>query len=296
MCLLMLASGVNTVQNLQFQAGAKKPGSGDLKLPNNVSQLQKCISKKPKSRKIDGDAGLYDDEEVKKARYKCTTCSKVFLSHQALGGHRASHNRVKGSFSQIENESLEEEITDEELVTGSDSFHEPRLKERTIEPASFAGKKTLRVYECSICHKVFPSGQALGGHKRCHWGGAGASDSISTISSNKETPGQQQIPSRVELLDLNLPALDDGSDGGNLNDLGGNAVNSDGASYAQTQSPTYLHSSLMGNYPKQGLLLYNSHTQLCKDDEADSKTGKEIGFGRECGSDIPMKAQSWLQL
>ncbi|XP_058096259.1 zinc finger protein ZAT2-like [Magnolia sinica] len=25
------------------------------------------------------------------------------------------------------------------------------------------------VHKCSICDRVFPTGQALGGHKRCHW-------------------------------------------------------------------------------------------------------------------------------
>jgi hypothetical protein len=308
MCLVMLASGVNTAKNPQFQVVAEEPGSGDFKLPNTGSQFPKCMRKKPKYKKIDGDAGLYTDDEVKKGRYKCTTCNKVFHSHQALGGHRASHNKVRGYFSQIEDEteSLEEDITDEELISESDSFHKPRPKERTkdscvkartIEPASFSGRKTPRVHECSICHRVFHSGQALGGHKRCHWASAGASDTVSTISSNKDTPTQQQMPTRVELLDLNLPApVDDDCDAGNLNNLGGNAVDFHGAFYAQTHSPPNLQPWLMDSYPKQGLLLYNNHTDLSEYDEADSKVGKEIGFGRGCVSDFPVRAQSWLQL
>jgi hypothetical protein len=47
------------------------------------------------------------------------------------------------------------------------------------------------------------------GHKRCHRGTAGVSDSISATSSNKETSMQQQMPARLELLDLNLK-LDEG--------------------------------------------------------------------------------------
>jgi hypothetical protein len=165
-------------------------------------------------------------KEVKKARHKCTTCNKFFHSHQALGGHRASHSKVKGCFTQIEdeNESLEEQITNKELNIGLDSqlpsnFHKPLPKERTkdscakardetrtIQPAAFSGKKTPRVHECSNCHRIFASGPALGGHKRCHRGTAGVSDSISATSSNKETSMQQQMPARLELLDLNLPA------------------------------------------------------------------------------------------
>jgi hypothetical protein len=309
----MLASGVNTAQNPQVQVGAVEPESGYLKLPNNGSQLQKL-----KYKKIDGDAGLNDDDEAKKGRYKCTTCNNVFDSYQALGGHRASHSKVKGCFTQIEdeNESLEEQITDEELNTGLDSqlphnFHKSlpmeRTKDscakakdetRTIQPASFSGKKTPRVHECSICHRGFASGQALGGHKRCHWVSAGASDSLTTSSSNKETPVQQQLlPARVELLDLNLPApVDDDCDAGNLNNLGGNTVDSHGASDAQTLSPPYLLSWLMDNYPKQGLFLYNNYSHLSKDDEADSKVGKDSGFRRGYDSEFPVTAQSWLQL
>jgi len=318
MCLVMLASGVNTAQIPQFQMGTEELGSGDLKLPNTGSQLPKCIRKKPKYKKIDGDAGLYNDDEVKKVRFKCTTCNKVFSSHEALGGHRASHNKVKGCFWQIEEEkeSQEEDISDEELHTGSDSqlpgnFHKPSPKERTkdscvkardetrtMKATAFSVKKS-RVHECSICHRDFASGQALGGHKRCHWGSARASDTTtSTISSNKETPMQQQMPARVEVLDLNLPAtVDDDCDAGNHNTLSGNPVDSHGASYAQVYSPPYSQSWLMSlNCPKQGLLLYSNNTHLGQDEEVDSKLVKGIGFGRGYDSDFPARAQPWLQL
>eukprot|EP01018_Ginkgo_biloba_P035813 Gb_01024 [translate_table: standard] len=47
--------------------------------------------------------------------YECKTCNKVFHSFQALGGHRASHNKIKGFSSskinmQEEHKSLEKEI------------------------------------------------------------------------------------------------------------------------------------------------------------------------------------------
>uniref|UniRef100_A0A803LG21 C2H2-type domain-containing protein n=1 Tax=Chenopodium quinoa TaxID=63459 RepID=A0A803LG21_CHEQI len=32
------------------------------------------------------------------ARFECSSCKKTFGSHQALGGHRASHKNVKGCF------------------------------------------------------------------------------------------------------------------------------------------------------------------------------------------------------
>ncbi|KAL5562350.1 hypothetical protein UlMin_032097 [Ulmus minor] len=51
--------------------------------------------------------------------FECSSCKKVFRSHQALGGHRASHKNVKGCFAMkkgeielgdFENRSMAEEI------------------------------------------------------------------------------------------------------------------------------------------------------------------------------------------
>jgi len=240
MCLVMLASGVNTAPNPRFQMVAEQTGSADLKVPNTGSQLPKCSRKRPKYKKIDGNAGLYSEEQVEKTGYKCNSCNKVFHSHQALGGHRASHSKARGYFSQItdgENESLEEKITDEEVTSGSDSFRKRRPRERTKDSCVKASderrtigraRTTLKIHKCSMCDRVFPSGQALRGHKRFHWGSAAASDTVSTISSNKNTPTpQQQTPARLELLDLNLPApVDDDCESGNLNNLSGYAVDS----------------------------------------------------------------------
>ena len=35
---------------------------------------------------------------VPRGMFECKACKKVFTSHQALGGHRASHKKVKGCF------------------------------------------------------------------------------------------------------------------------------------------------------------------------------------------------------
>ncbi|KAL7609649.1 hypothetical protein Lser_V15G11418 [Lactuca serriola] len=86
-------------------------------------------------------------------RFECSSCKKVFGSHQALGGHRASHKNVKGCFAITRNDEVEDgefECVDNNMnmvmVLGSGQQH-----------------------RCSICSKIFSSGQALGGHKRCHW-------------------------------------------------------------------------------------------------------------------------------
>ena len=71
---------------------------------------------------------------------------------------------------------------------------------------------------------------------------------------------QQQMPARLELLDLNLPApIDDDCDARNLNNLGSNATDFHGAIDAQTHSPPYLLSWLMAmRNMKQGLFSSNN--------------------------------------
>lgn len=70
-------------------------------------------------------------------KYKCKTCNKGFRSYQALGGHKASHKKIKIHLKG----SLEDDVT-------------------LLDP---------RVFKCPICDKVFESGQALGGHKKVHF-------------------------------------------------------------------------------------------------------------------------------
>lgn len=70
-------------------------------------------------------------------------------------------------------------------------------------------------HRCHTCFRVFPSGQALGGHKRCHW----RADQHHHHHLQQHGIGgshqQQGSAGRVCVLDLNLPApLDVEEDGG----------------------------------------------------------------------------------
>ncbi|KAI3745279.1 hypothetical protein L1987_58390 [Smallanthus sonchifolius] len=89
--------------------------------------------------------------------FECTSCKKVFGSHQALGGHRASHKNVKGCFAITKKEGGEE--VEEGEMEGCFENNNPMM---------VAGGSSSE-HKCSICSRVFSSGQALGGHKRCHW-------------------------------------------------------------------------------------------------------------------------------
>ncbi|KAL9244151.1 hypothetical protein vseg_017956 [Gypsophila vaccaria] len=103
--------------------------------------------------------------------YKCSVCGKGFGSYQALGGHKASHRRPAG-----------EEVEKAKSSNNNSNGH-------------VSGNANGKTHECSICHKCFPTGQALGGHKRCHYEGSigGGGGGGATTKSRD--------------FDLNMPAL-----------------------------------------------------------------------------------------
>jgi hypothetical protein len=104
--------------------------------------------------------------------HACSVCGKAFASYQALGGHKASHRPKPPPAAAV----------DEPAAS-------PAASASTSSGAGGGGK----VHECSVCKKTFPTGQALGGHKRCHYEGP--------------IGGATAAASRG--FDLNLPALPD---------------------------------------------------------------------------------------
>ncbi|XWS25530.1 hypothetical protein CRYUN_Cryun27aG0075900 [Craigia yunnanensis] len=124
-----------------------------------------------------------------KLSFKCSVCNKAFNSYQALGGHKASHRKLSGG-----NDNQSTSTTTSATVGGV---------------TSAASNPSGRSHECSICHKSFPTGQALGGHKRCHYeGGAGNSASSSGVTTS-EGVGSTNTMGHISQrnFDLNLPAL-----------------------------------------------------------------------------------------
>ncbi|XP_057794355.1 zinc finger protein ZAT10-like [Salvia miltiorrhiza] len=119
--------------------------------------------------------------ESSKLVYKCSVCSKAFGSYQALGGHKASHRKLNSG-------------------TGGDEHSTTSASVLTSTTTSGSG----RVHECSICHKCFPTGQALGGHKRCHYEGGAPSAVGGAAATSSEGVGST-VSHRD--FDLNLPAF-----------------------------------------------------------------------------------------
>lgn len=113
--------------------------------------------------------------------HKCSVCNKAFSSYQALGGHKASHRK---------------------LATAAATGEENPSNSATTTSTS-ALNPSGRTHECSICHKSFPTGQALGGHKRRHYEGIiGSANATASVV----TSGSSHMSHRDLDFDLNLPA------------------------------------------------------------------------------------------
>ncbi|KAE8726161.1 putative F-box protein [Hibiscus syriacus] len=161
---------------------------------------------------------------VAKRLFECKACKKVFNSHQALGGHRASHKKVKGCFAarldRMDDSQAHEEhddITHEEFLPTKSRTPLQFDQGTSTTPLASTSKRKSKVHECSICHRIFSSGQALGGHKRCHWITLNSPDTSSLPKFHQfEDNRIEQVQQRskfndksdpVDLkLDLNLPA------------------------------------------------------------------------------------------
>ncbi|CAN6338755.1 unnamed protein product [Urochloa humidicola] len=138
-------------------------------------------------------------------RHACSVCGKAFPSYQALGGHKASH-RAKppappaGSLVKAEEED-------------SKNHHAPAAAAAPSSSSAGSageGKPAAAAHECNVCGKAFPTGQALGGHKRRHYDGTIGSAAAPGRSSSTSSRAVALAAAAVGGgggFDLNLPAL-----------------------------------------------------------------------------------------
>ncbi|KAG1368635.1 zinc finger protein ZAT4 [Cocos nucifera] len=161
----------------------------------DVSDAKFGIDSIERSR-FDASDGGFDKAAERRSRFECATCNKTFHSYQALGGHRASHKRMKGCYgseNSLETDASVDPAAVEEMVDQGVG----------IEAASGSSKKA-KGHQCLLCGKVFASGQALGGHKRAHL--VMNTDDRGDAACHQTVVIQQQPLEMPDLLDLNLPA------------------------------------------------------------------------------------------
>ncbi|CAN6310196.1 unnamed protein product [Urochloa humidicola] len=120
---------------------------------------------------------------ARQEQYRCSVCGKAFPSHQALGGHKSSHRTRPPTQAAAG--------TDRAPTTTAPSEASPAA---SSSASGAAGSSGGRPHECSVCRKTFPTGQALGGHKRCHYDGAAGAGATGLCRRG---------------FDLNVPALPD---------------------------------------------------------------------------------------
>lgn len=140
-------------------------------------------------------------DEESEEKFRCESCSKVFSSYQALGGHRAGHKKVKS-------------------CCFGDESEASRMNAGNVVVVS------TKIHQCSLCFRVFGSGQALGGHKRSHLVNTSTTSPSPSPSPASASPAAIAIASTSTncakfsecLIDLNLPAPMEDEDFSQLED------------------------------------------------------------------------------
>ncbi|GJN31803.1 hypothetical protein PR202_gb20248 [Eleusine coracana subsp. coracana] len=124
-------------------------------------------------------------EPVEELRFRCMVCGKAFASYQALGGHKSSHRKPP---------------TGEQYAA---AVAPAAAAAQGVSADDSSSEVTGGPHRCTICQKSFATGQALGGHKRCHyWDGTSVSLSVSAASGSASGTGSSA--GTLRNFDLNL--------------------------------------------------------------------------------------------
>ncbi|KAK9051571.1 hypothetical protein SSX86_028198 [Deinandra increscens subsp. villosa] len=269
-----------------------------------------------------------------KGMFECKACKKVFNSHQALGGHRASHKKVKGCFA-ARNDQSDDNVGDDDVITHEEFYPSPKpissyqfnQGPSTGPPVGAASRRISKVHKCSICNRIFASGQALGGHKRCHWLTSNMSDTSSLAKFNFHEHIEQlhrralalpsQILNRSKAPDLNMPAPEhvgaglrrdpryplsfDVSTEINLhswNEDHENVTDGDGKDQMRTEDHQEVqeHKKTSNNQEKEAVGVAVTTGGTMEDDEADSKLKLAKLSELKEMSNLSGSSSSWLQV
>lgn len=161
--------------------------------------IQKEPEREPEEEDEEDEA---EEEEIEKPRYRCGTCKKGFRSYQALGGHRASHKKIKIQLpveDGVHHHHQEEEEADQSRVADTNGTGNHK-----------------RTFECPYCSKKFNSGQALGGHKKIH----PSNNTHAALSTSSNAASSSARIGSNKSIDLNQPPpMDDDEATGHFTQL-----------------------------------------------------------------------------
>ncbi|KAG5251400.1 zinc finger family protein [Salix suchowensis] len=172
--------------------------------PLETEAEESCASAVKKKKTTTGQS-----QGVAKGLFECKACKKVFNSHQALGGHRASHKKVKGCYASRLDQGMDDNSLadhDEYIV----ATHEEFLPTKLTSTLQFDHGSNPPLASTSKRNR-----KSLGGHKRCHWLTSSTPDSSSLPKFHRFQDHLDQIQQRPKFinnseqldltLDLNLP-------------------------------------------------------------------------------------------
>ncbi|EPS57985.1 cys2/his2-type zinc finger transcription factor [Genlisea aurea] len=155
---------------------SKRPRSNELTEEEYLALCLVMLARStPPEKKKKMETAAAEVIAPRKSVYRCNVCDKAFSSYQALGGHKASHRKSNAG-------------GDENSGASTTT---------TTTTTTYGAAGIGRTHQCSVCLKCFPTGQALGGHKRRHYDGGAtvtSSDGVGSTISHRD-------------FDLNLPAL-----------------------------------------------------------------------------------------
>lgn len=166
-------------------------------------------------------------------------------------------------------------------------------------------KKKGKVHECSICHRVFTSGQALGGHKRCHWLTTGSGDPTTAAKLHHPIVTQDHVIHAVcQQLTLGRPTMFDAAAAHpailDLN-LTTNTAAAEVAAAKAKQATELNGSVLCLNVPASLYTATSSRNHAAgaaaaTEDEADSRNTKKAKIGDLKGMNVAGETSPWLQV
>eukprot|EP00742_Colponemidia_sp_Colp-10_P011019 GILJ01012183.1.p1 GENE.GILJ01012183.1~~GILJ01012183.1.p1 ORF type:complete len:1547 (+),score=174.95 GILJ01012183.1:137-4777(+) len=158
-------------------------------------------------------SGLLDASSAM-PEYECEDCGKVFYTGYSLGGHRRHGCRHKDPQAEPPAVSMKIELSHREESMDLDAqdvwlaaerrgsnaadidMEDDGLQQRIFKPKRIKPKKEYpsaveNGFQCVRCHSVFPTGQALGGHRRsCNAKGSTAGSD----SDDEKRPSPSAVP------------------------------------------------------------------------------------------------------